>query len=181
MSSSNIYGNTVVESGGHAHLGNVEQRINVIGGVHLHYRIEEAESLQNILRVLEPKLGGSTNVEDAIRHLRALSSIFQQAEQIEAQCTTEDKQYVESLRAITADTSASLRDFQKCFEQMHSINDASHALSSETQQTAIVRWGASTRDEVNRLQEFANRQLQKINAIMHFMLRYDSAFRFYLI
>ena len=171
MSAGNIYGNTIVEPGAFAHLGNVEQRVNVHGGVHLHYRTEEAESLQGVLRALEGTQGGAADFQDAIGHLKALSTIFRQAERIESSCGSNDRQNVESLCAITADTSARLREFHEQLKQLQRLNHSPHTVSPQPQHSDLGQVHVSTRGEVSRLQLYADRQLQKINAILQFMLR----------
>lgn len=54
------YGNTVVESGGHAILGDVIQDVRFETGVHFHYHLRDIHALHRVIAQRRPEFCGSS-------------------------------------------------------------------------------------------------------------------------
>lgn len=162
--SSNIYGDTVVESGGHAILGDVVQDVRFAGGVHLHYHFQDVRALHNAVDHLRPSATNTAQCSRILGQLEALGHVLQQAEQVVAYCNSADRQHAATLHAVATSTAITLKDFTARFEGFQR-SATSHEESGRSN---------SDRDhmvdcELGKLQQYLTVQMLCMNGVFGFM------------
>jgi len=107
--SASFYGDTIVESGAVAHLGDVVYKLEVGGGEHHHPA--EIQALLDLLGHLQARSSDPRKYVNIFDDLAELSATFHKVEQVEAYADMEESQHVHGLRAMAHSTSMTLKDF----------------------------------------------------------------------
>lgn len=112
------YGHTVVESGAHAILGDVIHDIRFKGGIHFHYHLQDVHALHTAITHRQPDTSSSLEEKNVLLQLQALTTVLQQAEQLEIGVDGIGRGRAETLHALATSTSLTLKGFLAKLEDL---------------------------------------------------------------
>lgn len=147
------YGDTVVQDNGVAILGNVQQRIQVIGGNHSHFHVHEIELLHEVIKRCRPVEISVEARERTLLQLDTLARVLEHAGEIASLSGQGERGHAETLQVIAGSTARALKDFHANITKLRDYNVQSRRAGKEIQ----------------NLQQYLTGQLLCLNGALHLL------------
>jgi len=160
------YGTIVVESGGHAIMGDVIHDNRFNGGVHFHYHLQDIRALHRAITDRQPGASSSSEREKVLAQLEALARVLQQAEQLEVGIDGVGRGRAETLHALATSTSLTLKDFLGKVEDLDRFDP--NTGEDERARESSKRTGVA-QYELRKLQQYLTVQMLCINGMLSCM------------
>ncbi|KAK5089655.1 hypothetical protein LTR70_006536 [Exophiala xenobiotica] len=142
------YGTIVVESGGHAILG------------------DDIRALHRAITDRQPDASSSSEREKVLTQLETLARVLQQAEQLEVGIDSVSRGRAETLHALATSTSLTLKDFLGKVEDLDRFDPNTgedERVRESSKRTELAPW------ELRKLQQYLTVQMLCINGMLSCM------------